>query len=407
MMLLHRPSLARVGAVALLVAAGSIGVSAPAHAADQADLALIPLSYELAKGVEEARAKPFKIQIDNTRGTADAKSVRVTVETANLKEHKVGVVVPAGCEAAGTTFSCLLGDLPAGTTEDFGIPLFSLGKRGDAGHLVVTVTSATADPVSADNKLEHRIRVAKPGYDLTSWVQDVYADVEVDGDDSGEPARTPVLPGGTAPLDWAVYNHGSRSATGIAYGFTLPAGVDFAELPAGCTESGLDGPAQVHCTDPGAVLEPGEFYTAPARVRVGADVTESVLRPGFLYSVGLDLASGAPAAAPRTASELQLRTFAEVDPGDGMAQFDVFVGFSASPEPTPTPTGEPTGSPSPTATAAPDGSGGGGGLPVTGMQVGLIGGVGAAVLLAGAALLLLSRRRKVVLVNPGQERDTD
>lgn len=98
---------------------------------------------------------------------------------------------------------------------------------------------------------------------------------------------------------------------------------------------------------------------------------------------------------------LQRRAFVEVDPGDGVAQFDVFVGFSSSPEPTPTPTGEP----SPTPTAAPDGSGGGG-LPVTGVQVGLIGGVGAAVLLAGAALLLLSRR-KVVLVNPGQQRDTD
>lgn len=394
-----------------------IGVSAPAHAADQADLALIPLSYELAKGVEEARAKPFKIQINNARSTADAKSVRLTVETAHLNGRKVGVVVPAGCEAAGTTFSCLLGDLPAGTTEDFGIPLFSLGKRGDAGHLVVTVTSDTADPVKADNKIRHGITVAKPGYDLTSWAQDVYADVEVDGDDSGEPARTPVRPGETAPLDWAVYNHGSRSATGIAYGFTLPAGVDFAEFPVGCAESGLDGLVQVHCTDSGAVLEPGEFYTAPVRVRVGADVTESVLSPGILYSVGLDLASGAPAAAPRTASDLQRWAFAEVDPGDGVAQFDVFVGFSSSPEPTPTPTGEPTGSPSPTPTttgspsptptAAPDGSGGGGGLPVTGVQVGLIGGVGAAVLLAGAALLQLSRRRKVVLVNPGQQRDTD
>ena len=41
------------------------------------------------------------------------------------------------------------------------------------------------------------------------------------------------------------------------------------------------------------------------------------------------------------------------------------------------------------------------------MAVGLIGGVGAAVLLAGAALLLLSRRRKVVLVTPTDERTED
>ncbi|MFI7577373.1 LPXTG cell wall anchor domain-containing protein [Micromonospora sp. NPDC049497] len=44
---------------------------------------------------------------------------------------------------------------------------------------------------------------------------------------------------------------------------------------------------------------------------------------------------------------------------------------------------------------------------MTGVQVGLIGGVGAGVLLTGGALLLLSRRRKVVLVNPGDEKKAD
>lgn len=405
----HRPSLARAGALALLIAAGSTGVSAPAHAAGEADLALIPLSSELAKGVEEAKAKPFKIQVNNTRSTVDAKAVQVTVETAHLKDRKdrkVGVVVPDGCEATGTTFSCLLGDLPAGTTEDFGIPLFSLGKRGDAGHLVVTVTSATTDPFMEDNTVEHDITVTKPGHDLTTWVQDVYADVEVDGDDSGEQALLPVRPGETAPLDWAVYNHGSRAATGIAYGIALPAGVTFAELPEGCDESDGEGPALAHCADSGAVLRPGEFYTADVRVRVDADVTEPVLRPGFLYGFGLDVAAGEPEATPRIASDTQRRTFADVDPGDDSAQFDVFVDLSPVSTPTPTPTGEPTGSPSPTATATPGGSGGGG-LPVTGVQAGLIGGIGAAVLLAGGVLLLLSRRRKVVLVNPADERTTD
>ncbi|WP_433289587.1 hypothetical protein [Micromonospora sp. CA-244673] len=40
-------------------------------------------------------------------------------------------------------------------------------------------------------------------------------------------------------------------------------------------------------------------------------------------------------------------------------------------------------------------------------QVGLIGGVGAAIMLAGGALLMLSRRRKVVLVTPTDERTED
>ena len=44
-----------------------------------------------------------------------------------------------------------------------------------AGTLVVTIKSTTADPKKRDNTVEHDITVAKPGYDLTSWVQDVHA----------------------------------------------------------------------------------------------------------------------------------------------------------------------------------------------------------------------------------------
>jgi hypothetical protein len=50
-----------------------------------------------------------------------------------------------------------------------------------------------------------------------------------------------------------------------------------------------------------------------------------------------------------------------------------------------------------------DGGGDGGGLPVTGVQAGLIGGVGLGALLLGGVLFLLARRRRVVMVNPGDE----
>jgi hypothetical protein len=50
------------------------------------------------------------------------------------------------------------------------------------------------------------------------------------------------------------------------------------------------------------------------------------------------------------------------------------------------------------------GSGGGGGLPITGTKVSVIGGTGAAVLVAGVALLLFARRRRVLLVTPAQDR---
>ncbi|WNM41595.1 cell wall anchor protein [Micromonospora halotolerans] len=414
MTFLHRSMLARAGVVTLLAAGGLGVVAGPAQAADQADLQLIPLSYQLAKGVEEAKAKPFKFQVDNTTGAVDAEGVRVTVETEGLKPRKVGVVVPEGCEVDGTRFSCLLGDLAAGTTEDFGIPLFSTGGKGAAGTLVVTISAATADPDPENNTVEHDITVAAPGYDLTTWVQDVYADVQVDGDEAGESGLKPVKPGETAPLDWAVYNDGSRRATGVAYGITLPAGVTFAELPEGCEEQELGGLATAYCEDGGAVLAPGEYYSADVRVKVDADVTEPVLRPGFVFAAGLDAASGAPEEEPRVASSTQRRSFTETDDGDNTAQFDVFVDQATQPTPTPTPTVEPTPTAEPTptggATASPaptEGGGAGGGLPVTGVQVGLIGGIGAAVLLAGGVLLMLSRRRKVVLVTPTDERAED
>ncbi|NES13320.1 MULTISPECIES: cell wall anchor protein [Micromonospora] len=412
----HRSTLARAGVVALLAAGGLTAVAAPAHAADQADLQLIPLSYQLAKGVKEAKAKPFKFQVDNTTGTVDAKDVRVTVETKGLKDKKVGVLVPAGCDTDGTRFSCLLGDLAAGTTEDFGIPLFSTGGKGAGGTLVVTISAATADPDLENNTVEHDITVTKPGYDLTSWVQDVYADVTVDADEAGESGLRPVKPGETAPLDWAVYNDGSRKATGLAYGIFLPAGVSFAELPEGCAEQVLGGLAQAYCEDSGVVLRPGEYYTADVRVKVGAEVTEPVLRPGFFFAEGLDAVAGVPAEQPQVASKAQRKTFSEADDGDNAAQFDVFVDLTTqpSPEPTPTPTpsAEPTPGGTPTAqpTASPTtggGAGGGGGLPVTGVQAGLIGGIGAAVLLAGAVLMVLSRRRRVVVVAPGDETSDD
>ncbi|MFF0231325.1 LPXTG cell wall anchor domain-containing protein [Micromonospora sp. NPDC005254] len=406
----HRSTLARVGVVALLAAGGLATVAAPAQAADQADLALVPLSYELAQGVKAAKAKPFKFQVDNTRSTVDAKDVRVTVETKGLKNRKVGVIAPAGCDLRGTTIDCPLGDLAAGTTEDFGIPVFSTGGRGDAGTMVVTISAANAKPVT----VEHDITVAKAGYDLTSWVQDVYADVTVDGDEAGESGLKPVKRGETAPLDWAVYNGGSKKATGVAYGITLPAGVTFAELPESCVEQPLGGFANAYCEDSGVVLKPGQFYTADVRVKVGADVTEALLRPGFLWAEGLKAAEGAPEEAPQVASSAQRRAFTETDEVDNTAQFDVFVDLSA--QPTPTPTATPTATPTPGGTTTPGtttspttggGGSGGGGLPVTGVQAGLIGGIGGLILLAGGALLVLSRRRKVVLVAPGDETSTD
>ncbi|MEU6075800.1 PT domain-containing protein [Micromonospora sp. NPDC047074] len=417
MTLFHRSALARAGAVALLAAGGLAVAAVPAQAADQVDLALTPVSYHVAKGVKAAKAKPFKFTVRNLTDAVDAKAVTVTVDTSRLKAKRVGYVVPDGCETTGATFTCLLGDLRGGTSEDFGIPLFSTGGRGDGGVLLVSVSSAGGDLNPKNNEdVEVPITVTKPGYDLTAWVQDVQANVVVNGAVADEPDLRPVRRGETVPLDWAAYNDGSRPATGISYGITLPVGVSFATLPEGCVEQVYLGKQQAFCEDSGVTIRRGQYYTAGITVKVGDDVTAPVLKEGDLFAYGLDAAEGEPEAEPRVAGPAQRKSFDEVDIVDNHTTFEAFVDLSAQPTPhptaTPAPTGEPTPAPSgePTATPTPGGGGGGGddgGLPVTGVQAGLIGGIGAAVLLAGGALLLLSRRRRVVLVTPADEKSTN
>ncbi|MEH1012366.1 LPXTG cell wall anchor domain-containing protein [Micromonospora sp. CPCC 206060] len=399
----NRSTLARLGAVALLAAGGLATVAGPAHAADQADLAVVPVSSALAKGITEANLKPFKFTVYNLTGSVAARNVTVTVDTAELRANRVGYLIPDGCKVSGTTFTCLLGDLAGGTTGEFGLPLFSTGGKGDGGSLKVTVRSDNPDPQEDNNTETVDITVTKPGYDLSAWSQDVYADVEVDADEAGETGLTPVAPGDTAPLDWAVYNGGSRRATGVLYGLSLPKGATFATLPESCEQQSIGDLTVAYCEEKGLVLEPGEFWTDTVRVKVGADVTGKVLTPGVLFAVGLDRATDEePAEEPRRATGTQRKTFEEVDEADNNSIFDIFVGKKV----TPTPTGSATPTVAPTEPGDGGGSGGGGPLPVTGAQAGLIGGVGLGVLAAGAVLFVLARRRRVVLVTPGDEKPT-
>ncbi|MEU4401373.1 LPXTG cell wall anchor domain-containing protein [Micromonospora orduensis] len=415
----HRSALARTGVVALLAAGGLATVAAPAYAADTAEISLIPISTTLAKGVDAARAKPFKFTVTNS-GPADAKNVIARVDLRELKRERVGFVPPAGCVLSTTDiYSCVLGDLPAGTSEDFGIPLFSAGGRGDGGVLGVGVSTETPQYDIVDDTVAVPITVAKPGYDLTAWAQDVQANVVVNGAVIDEPDLKPVPRGATVPLDWAVYNDGSRKATGIFFGLTLPVGVTFAKKPQGCLEQVYLGKQQLFCEDAGAVVKPGQYYTADVQVTVGDGVTEPILHEGDLFGYGLDAAEGKPEQEPKAATSTQRKTFTEVDVLDNHTTFEAFVDLRAQPTPTPTPTVTPT--PTPTVTPTPGGTttpgattspttgggGAGGGLPVTGVQAGLIGGIGGLILLVGGALLVLSRRRKVVLVTPGDEKSTD
>lgn len=379
----------RLGAVGAL-AVGALALAAlPASAAGAADLAISPISTRLAKGVKEAKAKPFQIYVVN-RGTAAATGLTFTADLSGLRSNRVGYVVPAGCSSdpAAHTVTCALDDLPAGGDHTFGVPLFSTGGRGDGGSFTVKVSSASAEVETADNEATVDVTVDAPGYDLLAWAQDVRSGVVVDGDDAGEANLPPVPAGGTAPLDWAVYNHGSRRAVGIAYVITLPPGAGFAARPAGCED--IPGLNAIACEEGDVALRPGQVHTAPVSVRVAAGTPAGVLRPGTVTALALrDISVDADApdtTAGPPATAAQRNSFGEVDEADDVTLFEVFVGPAATP--TPTPTATPT---------APDGggTGGGAGLPVTGVRVGLIGAVGAGLLVVGAVLFLVSRRRRV------------
>ncbi|MEV0713826.1 cell wall anchor protein [Asanoa sp. NPDC050611] len=388
-----RAALVRAGAATVL-SVGLLAVAGPAYAADGPDVAVTPISTVIAKGVKEAKAKPFQVELRNF-GDVDASDVSVKVDLSNLK-GKVGFVQPEGCTKAGpAAYACPIGDIAAGQDVVIGIPLFNAnGRKGEGGYFSVDAI-VPGDTDEANNHADVDVTVAPKGYDLTVWAQDVYAGVVADGDEVGEETRAPVPPGGTAPFDSAIFNDGSARVVGIAYAVKLPDHVSVASMPNGCEvrEDGING---IVCEDDEVVLKPGEVLLPEITVKVADDAPVGVLTGGVINAIGLD--PGATDAEPagdeaRMATQGQRKQFTETDEADNQARFEVFVGTAPTGTPTPTPT------PTPSVPGNPDVPGGGnaggdGGLPVTGPQTALIAGAGAAILLAGVVLLLASRRRR-------------
>ncbi|ASW53211.1 cell wall anchor protein [Plantactinospora sp. KBS50] len=403
---LSRP--VRLGAAALLAAGGLLALGAPAYAADKADLAIVPSSFQLARSGTEAARKPFKFTVVN-QGPAAATEVTVAIDYAGLDDALVAWSPPTGCAHSGAVYTCRLGllstdgadDVPAGARAEFGLPIWSIGKKGDAGSLTVTVASATPDPVKRNNEAEVPVTVVKAGYDLTTWASDVHVPVTAGAG----------TPGAATPLDWFVHNAGSKQAVGLTYILNLPAGAHFASVPPECVQQAttLD---VYYCTVPDLVLRPQDVYTAPVTVTVDPGSTARLPDPGQVAAEasGTDAPDARRLSGQRYGKQATAAQLADVDDGDNIANFDIFaelVTATPSPEPsgevTPTPSGS-AAPVSPAPSGAPEAPGTGGGLPVTGAQVGLIGGVGAAVLALGGLLFVLSRRRKVVLVTPEDER---
>jgi hypothetical protein len=355
--------------------------AAPALAADEADVLVKPLSTKIAV---DAGLKFFRFDFKN-EGPGVATDTTLSFDLSGL-DPKVVDFIPEDVKVDGVKLVkdtddeivFEIGDGAPGETLPFQLPIILKdgAEKGSAGSFKVSIKSTAPDPDESNNSATIPVEVVESGPDLTTIAYDVRAE---DGE--------PVKPGASAPFFWTVANEGDQTVKGVVLQITLPEHVTFVDEYPACTIT----PDQrfLTCEDPNVEIEPGYEIEETIPVKVSADAPGPVTLSGGLLKaaasgvISPELARGAKAAKTLGGFEvvpIDEEPPADVDPADNTAEFSVFVGGT--------------------------GGGGGGDLPVTGVQAGLIGGVGLAVLAGGGALLLMSRRRKVVLVTSGDETPT-
>jgi hypothetical protein len=392
---------AGVGALALF--ATTAALASPARAAESsADVSVTVASTKVAVG---ASGKIFRIDLVNDGPDAAADTV-LNIDLSGLDAEKVVAdpsTLPEICTASKANIVCKLGEGAARETLSFPLTLNRVedAKEGPAGSLTVEVASATNDPKPENNKASADIEIAPSGVDLTVDADDVYQI-----DEKGESTGEPVPPGEVTLLSTFIVNQGDTAANGLAFTAKLPEHVSFS--PEGrydfCSYSSDGRTADCQVDDlqlvPIEKADPdNDVYGAidvPFVVEVAEDAPGPATPRGTFTASAVHsdetarMSTLAKAALPKgitalttTEAENEVK---DVDAGDNVDEYTVFIGAAAS--------------------GGGGGGGTGGGLPVTGVQVGLIGGVGAAVLALGAVLFVLSRRRRVVLVTPGDEEPT-
>ncbi|MFE9656357.1 hypothetical protein [Micromonospora sp. NPDC006431] len=394
---------AGVSSLALFASATLLATS-PAHAEPSgADL-------ELTTSATAVTASDSVKELTTTvvnKGPADGSYWTLEYDLSGLDDSKVtvGASQQLGCERSGEKLLCreepglAVGNSFLQKTPFALTPV--VGKTGAAGSFTVTAVS-DSDPDQTNNSATVTVDVPAKGVDLVAVAEDVYQVT-----DDGELTDKPVAPGGSSFVLGAVGNVGDTIAKGLKVSVALPEHVTFAEVEPGCTYG--TGNRTVTCDYEDVTLVPidqdsGKDDDILSVVGIVFPVTVAkdapgpvVLKGGKLTGVALATQTEvSPASVARSTSGklpkgLKARSAANVrdaNPADNTAEFRVHVGAAGS-----------GGSGSDG-----DGSGGsGGGLPVTGVQAGLIGGIGAGVVALGAVLFLVTRRRRLVLTTPDDE----
>ncbi|GAB3852738.1 hypothetical protein ACFFMR_29880 [Micromonospora andamanensis] len=383
---------ASLATAALLASGAFTALGAPAYAAGtETDLALTAAGTRTTDGVE---GKVGWAKIAN-QGEGTPTKLLVKVDTSKVDDTKlvVGAYTEGGCDVTGDTkpelWVCELDkkEIPGpGQTTEVPIVLFKAAE-GVTGPYTAPVTISIESPDDTDesnNSVDVDVELTpESGVDLGVIVPDVKTRVDLDTFEEDGPVR----PGDTALLWSEIANQGDLTAQGIKLTYQLPKGVTF--LPIEGCEISSDKRGAV-CEDDTFLLERDTVLIVPLAVEVGKGVEAPVtLTGGSLAAEAFGALSPdarisqqatKPGFGKAEVREIKESEFADIDPTDNSDDFAVVV------------------------TATNGGGGGGGDLPVTGVQVGVIGGVGAGVLAAGVAMFLVARRRRVVLVTPGDEK---
>ncbi|WP_416901566.1 LPXTG cell wall anchor domain-containing protein [Micromonospora echinospora] len=395
----NRALAARVGTAALLASGVFTALGVPAHAAGtETDLSLDVVGTRVAAGSEE---KVVFAKVTN-RGKNTPTDLSISADLSKVDTNKA-VPVPAvpDCDLNAGGWSCTVPTelLPGpGETVEFPVVLFKQdGFEGTYKAPVTFTIGSTDDTDESNNSKSATIEFTdESGPDLLVLAGDVKQAVKVD--ENGELSVVGDLHAGeTGVLQYFVVNQGDRTAGGLTVTVELPKGVTFTEAEPDCEYNAAN--TEAVCTyrqlplvpvdedtdENDDVFSAGDFYHL---LSVDADVKAGSLTGGSV-TVEPIVATQPLRGLAREATKLPENVTgirgADVDASDNSDGYAVVV-------------------------AARGGSGGGdggdGGLPVTGPQAGLIGGIGGAVLLAGGVMFLAARRRRVVLVTPGDETST-
>jgi hypothetical protein len=399
-----RRRLLRTAAAALFLLAEVAVLAVPAQAATEGpDLAVDASGTRIALGVER---KVVYLKISNLGGETPSDvvvNVRQPSEgpdplPVSLLWHSAGGV--GECDGDFGGFYCRLSpELIPGPGETVDVPIDAIahGTAPYEGRFEVSVTIRPGtDANPADNTRWFPLRlVDEPRADLSLVARDVQQSVRIGADGTPTPTGT-LNPGETGAVWHTVANQGRKAVSGVRVTLRLPKGVTFTRQPKQCVLA--DAGRSAVCTYANLTLVPAVDDTDPNDTTYSAVELYNLVTTAPSASVPVTLRGGTvrveglaeqsttkrstSAHTELPANAVAVRV-ADVDPGDNQDGFAVVLAARSG--------GSGGGG---------GGGGGDGGLPVTGPQVGLVGGIGIVALTAGGVLLLAARRRRMILVTP-------